>query len=1240
MRTTTVLLVCCGIALGSASAAQAASPLLGQWSFDSSAPAGGGQDATPDTSGNGNSLKGPTGAIPIGTSGGKFAGYQGAGATQPLQVVSPVLAPQKLTLLMWIKQSGDPGRLRYLAGRGDDGPGTCLGSSFAMYTGYSGQPDGPGLYFYDRTGTTGASYITKPAPISQVFDGNWHLVAGTYDGTSLRLFVDGTQIGPAVPALPPTYSGAITGQSFYVGGYPQAGCGLSDFPGLIDEVRLYDRALSPTELGRLAAAPAGPTAPVLVPDQPVTPPLPATNIRPPVISDVFITKTLPRYLCDAGLWQNITSNFSYAWYRVDRPKLIFDPIVRFTKVSTAVTYDLPAADKGKEFYCEASASGADGKRVTVASPRRTLTGQKSAIKLVTTKTYGNVQVRGIDVFQTVQPDAQTQTFGWDRLTYGGLCGGGTPSVFTPGAANPTAACSSDPAQRSSNPQSVVYNGVKIDAQKDATAVVYVNTTDGPPADSNAKLLLRLRGFVHDKAVGDTITQTITGVRQRAAVYVTGSERGSSSSAYRVRIPWEWLHAAVGYQNRLELEASVSISVADTGFQECGQFSADCTKDNTFTLDFIPVYDDLPNLELRTVPLVGTKQKSTGVAGLAGPNSTLKVVTDIYPGGNRFRIEPFQAPIDITSADTLTINDTYCKAFKATNDLRGCKMAKVGALVATWLAADKANRTGYDALVGIHHYDAAGGDEPGWKPGGFELAQSDNVPRLFINDGSLSRPFTAAAHEFGHLLGAPHADQAAPDPISGLPCGGNSNGQVGEAWPPDNFGLLQSYAFDTYDGLPGSTRKTDIEYDRPSTNNKNFVRWDLMSYCAPENRAWVSAKNWNRYFGTLQFANKRGRPTFYKRRATATAAGQAFAVGSVGHGGVTIDRVVPASPDNGVPKSVAGSSLTITALGSNGQALGTAGADVHFDQDGPAGVGTFTAPLPAGATAVVAQAGGKTLARVQRTTPPKVTVTAPKRGTHVKGGKRSKLVVKWKTIDPDSSDRLARLEYAADGRSFRTVWQGKDTGRASLAGRSLAAGTKARVRVVVNDGFSDGKDESSRFRADGAPPVVTITSPGPGETLSTGAHALLKGYATDDRGKALGRSKLTWFAGRRRLGRGGDLDARLPTGKVKLRLVARDRLGRTASASRSVRVAKPPLYVTRLSSPARVTLHAKTVSIRIAASARSTLKVGKRSYSVTTKSRKLKLTLPRSPKTGSLAVRFTLRKKGARTVKGVVRVVRI
>jgi hypothetical protein len=277
-----LILCCLAAVLPTAGTAEAAAPLIAQWPLAESSVSGG-VEYTPDVSGNGLALSATPGSMHFETTEGKFGGYLGGANTANLQVNSPLLAPQQLTLLAWIKQSGNPGTLRYIAGRGDDGP-TCLGSSYALYTGYPGKE---GLHFYIRQPGPGApSVLSEAAPDASVFDGKWHLVAGTFDGSNMRFYVDGNQIGPAMAGTGISYEAPIIDSPFYVDGYPpQALCsGIPDFPGGIDEVRVYSRALSQTELARLAAAP-GPTAPDLVPDEgaPPTPiPVGPTPVHTPV----------------------------------------------------------------------------------------------------------------------------------------------------------------------------------------------------------------------------------------------------------------------------------------------------------------------------------------------------------------------------------------------------------------------------------------------------------------------------------------------------------------------------------------------------------------------------------------------------------------------------------------------------------------------------------------------------------------------------------------------------------------------------------------------------------------------------------------------------------------------------------------------------------------------------------------------------------------------------------------------
>jgi hypothetical protein len=289
-------LACLLALLTAAGAAGAASPLIAQYPLESSFS--GGVEYTPDVSGNELALEAASGSMHFATTEGKFGGYLSPSNTTDLQANSPLLAPQQLTLLAWIKQSGNPGVLRYIAGRGSDGS-NCGGSSYALYTGYNGNP---GLHFYVRQPGPGATpVLSQAAPDASVFDGQWHLVAGTFDGSNLRFYVDGNQIGPAMPASGIGYEAPITESHFFVDGYPpQATCpDPSDFPGDIDEVRVYNRALSPTELGRLAAAP-GPTAPALVPDAgaPAPTPITAGPTLPPIT--VSLNKTTGAGLTNTG----------------------------------------------------------------------------------------------------------------------------------------------------------------------------------------------------------------------------------------------------------------------------------------------------------------------------------------------------------------------------------------------------------------------------------------------------------------------------------------------------------------------------------------------------------------------------------------------------------------------------------------------------------------------------------------------------------------------------------------------------------------------------------------------------------------------------------------------------------------------------------------------------------------------------------------------------------------------------
>ncbi len=89
--------------------------------------------------------------------------------------------------------------------------------------------------------------------VVSVDDGKWHLVTGTWDGTNIRVYIDGVQSGSAT-----VFSGILKqgeANNAYIGRMETASPNF--FPGLLDEVRMYNRALTSSEIQALYKAGGG-----------------------------------------------------------------------------------------------------------------------------------------------------------------------------------------------------------------------------------------------------------------------------------------------------------------------------------------------------------------------------------------------------------------------------------------------------------------------------------------------------------------------------------------------------------------------------------------------------------------------------------------------------------------------------------------------------------------------------------------------------------------------------------------------------------------------------------------------------------------------------------------------------------------------------------------------------------------------------------------------------------------------
>lgn len=135
---------------------------------------------------------------------------------------APSLEPDGVTVVARVRSTG-PGVYRYIAAKGAL---SCLTASYGLYTGADG-----GLRFYV---SDGSAYTLSADAGTGVWDGRWHTVVGAFDGDSVRLVVDGTEVGSPVAAPLEIGYGLPDDQGFQLGDYAGS-CGrVWGFVGDID----------------------------------------------------------------------------------------------------------------------------------------------------------------------------------------------------------------------------------------------------------------------------------------------------------------------------------------------------------------------------------------------------------------------------------------------------------------------------------------------------------------------------------------------------------------------------------------------------------------------------------------------------------------------------------------------------------------------------------------------------------------------------------------------------------------------------------------------------------------------------------------------------------------------------------------------------------------------------------------------------------------------------------------------
>ena len=162
------------------------------------------------------------------------------------------------------------------------------------------------------TGSTGSCGAAYGCAEGGTIAAGWHLITGTFDGTTARLYVDTSQVATETFSGPPN-----TNFPLYIGRY-YGGTGAG-WNGAIDEVRLYNRALTAAEVSGIYSYVGGPadTAPPSIP----------SNVLATAVSGTQINVS----------WSASTDNVGVTGYQVFRNGTVVGAVTGLSYSDTGLT---------------------------------------------------------------------------------------------------------------------------------------------------------------------------------------------------------------------------------------------------------------------------------------------------------------------------------------------------------------------------------------------------------------------------------------------------------------------------------------------------------------------------------------------------------------------------------------------------------------------------------------------------------------------------------------------------------------------------------------------------------------------------------------------------------------------------------------------------------------------------------------------------------------------------------------
>lgn len=422
------------------------------------------------------------------------------------------------------------------------------------------------------------------------------------------------------------------------------------------------------------------------------------------------------------------------------------------------------------------------------------------------------------------------------------------------------------------------------------------------------------------------------------------------------------------------------------------------------------------------------------------------------------------------------------------------------------------------IIGVSNPNAAGqGGDLGVEGG--NIGQGEASAVIDVN-----RPLTDVAHEIGHMFGLVHASKSCgggtggntgqpwpPDqqgyidgiglnmaaPVPPSPSTFGPSYPVVGGPPPGDAGTnkQQFYDFLSYCANPGSNPDPSPNSDVNPSVDPNPADGALGN-----SDAWISVRNWD-YIATEAacFNAAAGSHSVYEgchaqadsaqgadsnaaagqqaneasvqpsaETAEAAGPGMMSVYGYIAPEGANIAVVDPTPSTQ--PLTGSASPISLELQGAHGQLLAKAPllvTDTHVDPDGKSPGGPLVlfegaVRERAGASAISVMSEGSVLATDKKPAHvPRLTLLAPRAKQRVTGTRP--LVVRWHATNPDHVHLVVSIDFSTNnGRTWRTMYVGENTGKLALARAYLSPSRSARIRVRVNDGFDQVSATSNRF----------------------------------------------------------------------------------------------------------------------------------------------------------------------------------